>query len=362
MSYDISIDEAVDVGYATLARRKKDNLQMTFETVSLELFNRWFKQAERDSGDCVKEYVTLRDTGNAKMISLWEEDTHNNLNTDAEIKVDWVHATTNMTYNRIELAMNKSDKLRVYRYLDGKQKNMFREFAEMLQTKLVLSPTSSSDSKNPHGMASWLSMGTDDSTGGFTGYDGIYNDGSGTTYAVGGISASSTSNARWGSYYADHQGNFGDNIIDLLSSACRKTYFRPPIVPQKIAEDTNFAQYVMYTNDYVLRQLEALARAQDDKIGPDLSKYMGMTMFKGIPFFYLPELDTAKANLYGTNPIFGVNHRHFKVVVLRANDFVIGKPTPLTHHSHNLISVPCDVSFACICDNRQRAGFLISEQ
>lgn len=361
-NYDISVDEAIDLGYATLARRKKDNLQMTFDTVSLELFNRWFKNAERDSGDCIKEYITLRDTGNAKMISLWEEDTHNVVNTDAEIKVDWVHATTNMTYNRIELAMNKGDKLRVYRYLDGKQKNMFREFAEMLQLKLVLSPTGSTDKKNPHGMASWLSLGTDGSSGGFTGYSGVYNDGSGTTYDVGGISSSASVNPRWASYYADHDGNFGDNLVDLLSSAVRKTDFRPPLIPQKIAENTNFAQYVMYTNDYVLRQIEALARAQDDAIGADLSKYYGMVVFHGIPFFYLPELDTARSTLYGTNPIFGLNHQHFKVVVLRANDFVIGKPTPLTHQSHNIISVPCDVSFACICDNRQKAGFLISQQ
>jgi len=362
MAVDITIEQAIDLGHATLARMRRENLQLTFNTPEFALYNRWFREAERDSGDCVKEFITLQDTGNAKMISLWEEDTHNTVNTDHEIKVDWVHATTNMTYSRIEVAMNKGNKVRLYNYLAGKQKNMFRELAEMLQLRLVLSPTSASDSKNPHGMAAWLSLGTDDSAGGFTGYKGRYNDGSGTQYAVGGITASATVNPRWASYYADHNGRFGDNIVDLLSTAFRKTHFIPPVVPQSVAKETTFDKYNMYTNDYVLRQMEALARAQDDKIGPDLSKYMGRTFFKGVPFQYLSELDTARANLYGTNPIFGVNHDHFKVVVLKENDFVISKPTPLGHHSHNLLSVAVDVSFACICDNRQAAGFLISQQ
>jgi len=189
------------------------------------LYNRWFKEAERDSGDVVKAFITLGDVGNAKMAGRWEEDTHNVVNTDQEIKVDWVHATTNMDYSRIELAMHSGNAVRVYNYLTSKQKNMYRELAELLQPRLILSPVSSADKKNPHGLASWLSLGTDDSSGGFTGYKGKYNDGSGTDYAVGNINSSSSVNPRWASYYADHNDEFGDALLDLLSRATRKTHF-----------------------------------------------------------------------------------------------------------------------------------------
>ncbi len=363
MSAELTVEQAVDVGHATLASYKKDALEMTFNDVSHELYNTWFQAAERDSGDAIKAFITLKDTGNAKMISLWEEDTHNVVNTDYEIKVDWAHATTNMDYNRIELAMNTGNKVRIYNYLVGKQKNMYREFAELLLPKLILSPSSAADNLNPHGLASWLSLGTDDSTGTYTGYLGRYNDGSGTTYNVGTISSSSSDKPRWASYYADHNGQFGDNLLDLLARATRKTHFIPTMIPMAVAKETPPSPYRYYSNDAVIGNLEALARKMDDSVGPDLAKYFGRVLYKGIMFEYVSFLDSSSSysEIMGTDPIYGVNHDYFKVKVLRENDFAEGKPTP-RDGSHNIITVPLDLSFAILCENRQRAGFLISQQ
>jgi hypothetical protein len=364
MSQEITIDQAIDLGIATLERFRKESLEMTFNDVTHELYNTWFKEAERDSGDAVKEFITLGDTGNAKMISPWEEDTSNVVNTDEEIKVNWVHATTNMEYNRIELAMNKGNKVRIYNYLKGKELNMFRELAELLQKKLILSPTSASDKKNPHGLASWHSLGTDDSTGAYTGYSGRYLDGSGTKYNVGEIASSSSSHPRWASWYADHNGKLGDYLVDLLAKTMRRTHFIPSLIPMKIADETNRMNFRMYSNDVIIGNLESLARKSDDMMGPELAKYYGTVVFKGVPFVYVDLLDDASGlytTIFGTNPIFGVDHNYFKVVVLRENDFVIGKPTP-RDPNHNVLRVPVDVSFAVIDRNRQRSGFLISQQ
>jgi hypothetical protein len=362
MGAEITIEQAVDIGHATLASFKKEALEMTFNDVTHELYNMWFKEAERDSGDAVKAFITLEDTGNAKMISLWEEDTYNLVNTDHEIKVDWVHATTNMTYNRVELAMNTGNKVRIYNYLVGKQKNMYREFAELLQKKLILSPLSASDKKNPHGLASWLSLGTDGSPGAHTGYQGKYYDGSGTAYNVGTISSGAADKPRWASYYADHNGLMGDNLLDLLARATRKTHFMPTLIPTAIDKETPPSPFRYYTNDAVLGNLEALARKMDDNVGPDLAKYFGRVLYKGIPFMYVDMLDSSDySTIMGTDPIFGVNHDYFKVMVLRENDFVLSPPTR-RDGSHNVLVVNLDVSFAVICENRQRAGFLISEQ
>ena len=359
---DLTIEQAVDVGLATLESFKKDALEMTFNDISHELYNTWFQMAERDSGDQVNAFITLKDTGNAKMISLWEEDTHNTVNTDEKIKVDWVHASTNMDYNRIELAMNTGNKVRIYNYLVGKQKNMYREFAELLQPKLILSPTSASDAKNPHGLASWLSLGTDNSTGGYTGYSARYNDGSGTAYDAGTISSSSSDKPRWASYYADHNGQFGDNLLDLLARATRKTHFIPTMIPQAVAKETPPSPFRYYSNDNVIGNLEALARKMDDNVGPDLAKYFGKVLYKGIPFEYVDFLDSSSSYspIMGTDPIYGVNHEYFQIKVLRENDFAQGKPVA-RDGSHNILTVPLDLSFAILATNRQRCGFLISQ-
>ena len=364
---EITIDQAIDVGYATLWRIKKDALAMTFGTGHYELFNMWFgDKAERNSGDMIKDYITLKDTGNGKHISLWEEDTHNTVNTDKEIRVDWSHYTTNLSYNRVELGMNMSDEVRVYNYLKGKMDNMYRELAEDIQSSLVLSPTSASDKKNPHGLASWLSLGTDGSAGAWNAYSGIYNDGSATTYSVGGIASTSASLARWASYYADHEGSLGDALLTKLFRATTQTKFIVPIVPKagKIDESTGFGNFRYYTNLNVVANLETLLRKSDDQIGSDLGKYAGVIVYKGIPMMYLEELDAAASAdtaLRGTDPIYGVNHDWFKLTVLKDNDFVIGKPTP-RDNQHNVLKVHCDVSYAVHCTNRQRAGFLISQQ
>jgi hypothetical protein len=153
---EITIDQAIDVGYATLENYAKetDRLEMTFKEANYQPVNDLFgKDKYRpQGGDRIEGFVTLADTGNAKHISLWEEDSDNVVNTDKKWSVNWTHASTNMTYNRIELGMNMGDDVRIYNYLNGKRKNMFREFGELLQDAIFQAPTSASDEKNPHGL------------------------------------------------------------------------------------------------------------------------------------------------------------------------------------------------------------------
>ncbi|MFA5158164.1 MAG: hypothetical protein WC451_03210 [Patescibacteria group bacterium] len=367
---EITIDHAIDIGYATLQNYAKDSdrLEMTFKEANYTPVNEWFTKDKMklDGGDVVKFYITLSDVGNAKHIGLWEEDSDNTVNTDEEGTVKWTHATTNMSYNRVELGMNMGKgNIQVYNYLNGKRKNMFREFAEMLQTAAFLTPSSATDKKNPHGLPSWLSIGTDGSTGAFTGYNGHYNDGSapGTAYSVGDIASSASSNARYASYYADHGGALGDNLIALLDRATRKTYFNPPILPNAStgAPVTTWGNFRYYSNDNVIGNMSSYALHADDAVGKDLGKYAGLTIYKGIPFIYVQQLDTANTSTYGTDPIFGVNHDFFYPIVLTSNNFVIGKPVP-RDQQHLVLKVHLDLSYAYVCINRQRAGFLINQQ
>lgn len=361
MSSEITIEQAIDLGLATLPAMRKDNLQMTYGLNNCSLYNEFFSKADRTAGDGIEEFITLKDTGNGKMTSMWEEHTSNVVNTDSKITAAWVHFTTNLSYDRRELAMNMGNDVKIYDYFNGKMKNMFREAAEMLQVKLLLPPTSATDTKNPHGLTSWLTMGTDGSDGAFNGYTGKFNDGSGTAFNVGGISSSATDKPRWASFYADHEGKLGDNLVDLFCTAMRLTHFSPATLPRPYGKEETWGNFRIYTNNKVLRNLEALARATDDKIGGDITKYFGAVLVKGIPLVYLEELDTARTTVYGTDPIIGVNYDHFRAKVLAGNDFVVGKPRQ-RDNMPNVCTVDLDLSFASICDNRQLSGFLISQQ
>jgi hypothetical protein len=86
-------------------------------------------------------------------------------------------------------------------------------------------------------------------------------------------------------------------------------------------------------------------------------------LYKGVPFIYVSFLDDSASYspIMGTDPIYGVNHDFFKVRILRENDYVLGKPSKRDGF-HNILTVPLDVSLAITCTNRQRGGFLISQQ
>jgi len=362
---EISVEQAVDVGYSVFSAHKKDDLQQTFEYPDYSPLNELFgaEKSILEGGDSIKGWITLGDEGNAKHISLWEEDSENVVNIDKEIKVDWTHVTTNVSYNRIELGMTMNDKLRTFRYLDGKKKNMFRELAQLLYLAMFSAPTSSGDKKNPHGLPCWLSWGADNTYGGFVGYSGHYNDGSATEYNVGGIASSSSSNARWASYYYDHNGNLGDNLISALDDCTISCNFVPPVVPQTVAEKSDVTHNRMryLTTKKIIKNLNALLRKSDDRFGSDLGKYAGLLNYKGVPFIYAKPLDTADSDTYKTDPLFAVNFDYFKAYVLASNNFVIGKPTP-RDSQHNILRVPVDLSYCFFSPNRQRLGFLINEQ
>lgn len=359
---NITIDQAVDLGYSTLQQFDKDDVTMTLVHSNYEPINIWFQNDKKvvTGGDEIQFDVSLRDTGNAKHTSLYGEDTRNVNNVTAKGKVEWKKATTNFSYTLEELSINQGNPQRIYDLIKNRRDNMIREFVDLLYEAAFTVPTDADDAVNPYGIPGWLTLGTDGSTGDWTGYVGNYQDG--VDYNVGNITCSSSQNSRWASYYADHDGELGDNLLSLLRRAMRKTKFKAPLLAQKVGKDMSFTNFRMYTNDNVMDNLESLADAKDDNVGYDLGKYHGTVVFKGIPFEYVDILDTADTNVYGTDPVFGVNHDCFKPYILNGFDFEISKPMNNKENQHNVLSVYMDLIYGYVCKDRRMGGFLVSQQ
>jgi len=358
----ISIRNALDVGKSVFEAHKKDDLQMTFSEVNSQALNDCFgkDKAILSGGDRIKSWITLKDTGNARMAGTgWEEDSHNTVNTDSEVVSDWCQFTTNMDYSRIELGYTQDDALRTYRYLQEKKLNMFREAGELLSKKIWKTPVNEEDPLNPVGIAGWLSMGTD-TEGGFTGYTSQYS-GAGDAFNIGGVSCSATDKPRWASYYGNHDGKLGDHLIDLIDFAMMKTKFTTPNIIQKLDKDTNMHNFRFFTNAKIRRNINGLLRKSDDRIGSDLAKYSGVPFYQGIPVIYVEALDTDQANLWDADPFYGVNMDYFKTYVSKANNFATLGPN-VRDPNHNILSIYLDLSFCFHCKNRQRLGFLLSNR
>ena len=362
----ITIEQAIDLGKATLEQLAQDKLEVALKHQCYEVLNQWFgkDKVQLDGGDRVTRYISLRDTGNAQHVRMYDTDTPNVANVDEVIRVEWTHAQTSFTYSVKELAMNMGNRERIYSLLKQRRMNAFREFADLLEEVAWRTPTSSSDDLNPFGIPGWLVQPDENPNGAqgdFTGYVGDYwaADESPMT-TVGGIACSSATNPRWANYYEDHNGVLDSTLLKRLGRAFRKTKFQSPMfAKQSIDPKSGFSNFRMYTNNAVLDELEDLARQSDDSIGYDLGKYAGSTIFKGIPFVYVDVLDAAKQYVYGKDPIYGVNHGHFYPVVLNNENFRVNEPMSKVGN-HNVLTVYIDLSYAYLCDNRRTAGFLVS--
>lgn len=358
----VTLDQALDIIRATLWDFKKELPAMTYLYSSYKLINHtWQSRMKISGGKEVRRYITLGDEGNAKHRGNWEEDTHNVRNIDKTILANWVTASSNLSWNRIEASMN-SGAAEIYDVIENKYRNCLREICDEVYQGMLSVPYDASDNLKPVGIPGWFPLGTDDSTGGWTGYTGTYGDGT-TSFNVGGLACSATVNSRWASYYADHNGNIDISLLVLLDRACRKLHFEAPEVPKKMdgTRGGPWNKFSLYSTDNVIGTINKLYAQGDDQMGRYIDKHFGTPTFKGLPLEYVDILDTAQTSLYGTDPIFGVNHELFYPVVLQDWDFHMDEPRK-RDQNHLVISADTDLVYTYICENRKYAGFLVSQQ
>ncbi|MFA6691525.1 MAG: hypothetical protein WCR98_06045 [Saccharofermentanales bacterium] len=356
-----SLDYARDLDKATRSMVDHE-LQLTLAKPTYALLNMLLSDVQEITGDKIETPIALRDEGNAKHIdNPWAEDSHNIENITEMITSQFVMATNNVSYNEAEMDRNKGPE-RIFDLLKAKVQNAIREMADNIQPKLILSPTGSSDKANPTGLSSWFPLGTDGSTGAWNAYNGIYNDGSGTTFNVGGISCAAgvANNERWAAWYADHDGELGDNLLDLIDDASTDLSFISPIHPEVVGGPTKWTGFKFLTNKAVIRNLRGLLRKADDGLH-SLETYHNVPLLNGIPMLYVPEADTARPSLYGTDPFWLVNMDLVKVYVVRGWKF--RKKGPLVApNQHNTYRTYWDLQYQIHCKDRRRGGGLISKQ
>jgi hypothetical protein len=261
----------------------------------------------------------------------------------------------------METSLN-SGKQKIYNTLAAQYRSAMKDILEAIYLSMLTGPTSASDDLSPNSLNTWLRVGTASSTGGWTGYQSRYNDGStpGTAYDTAGLNSSASNNTGWASYYADHLGNIDESLLTLLDRAVRKTGFQAPMVPMDPSQGRNgLLDFSMYTTDNVIGTLNTFYANADDNMGYNRDSHWGTPTFKSIPFAYVDILDTARTSLYGTDPIFGLNHQNIYPIVDSNWNFkeLTGTDPTRAVVMQRLIYV----RYQMWCEDPQNAGFLVSQ-
>jgi len=357
----LTVSQCLDLVNATNDDFTLDKLKVALTYPKYEVVNRILPNYKKTAaGENYTTDIQLDDATNGGHVGmLFYNDTSNVNDTDQKATTAWKRYTNNCSYDRIQLSINAANKTRIYSYLKSKKIAMYRKSADDIQAAFWSNPTGSADTTSIRGVAGWITMGTDDSTGGFTGTNGEYLDG--TNFDCGGIS--STTYPKWTNWYADHKGNLNETLLDTLGDACRATDFE---APQNVGGSVDgvategIAGMEFFTSNNIIKNIEKIARNSDDRIGYDLGKYQGKTMYKGIPFNYVKILDTASTYLYGTDPLYAINFDMLYPVVLE--DWYWQVDTEKNAFSHTVMTQYTDLVWNTHCEDRQKAGFLISEQ
>jgi hypothetical protein len=360
MATDFSL--ATDIWNATLQNIvTRMPALATFAYTQYQPYNIFFKNAVKvKGGDSLEGHITLDSEGNARLVGIWDQDSLVKKNINRKYTAYWRQAKGGMLWNLMETSLNSGSQ-KIYDVMEQQYKSAVKDIIETVYLSMFTGPTSSGDDLSPNSINTWLRVGTASSTGGWTGYQSRYNDGStpGTAYDTAGLTSSASVNPGWASYYADHLGNIDENLLSLLDTAVRKLRFSAPTVPSTVGEGNGLINFSMYTSDNVLKKLNTFYAKADDNMGYNRDSHYGTPTFMSIPFAYCDILDTARTSLYGTDPVFGINYSMLYPIIHQ--DWNFREVDAKDPNRAVVLMKLMYLRYQMWCENPKWAGFLVSQ-
>ncbi len=359
MSEGITVQDAIDLGVSTLAQFPKGEFEYVLEHNDYPFINRLYTGRDVDiqTGQRIERDIVLGKTGNAGHVKLFQKDRQKITNLIKKLGIDWRHAKSSLSYEIREILVQNGPEALVD-LLKIRRTNMYTELADEIEPRLWLSSDDPTDEVNPFGIPYWLPVGADSQEGFIAGNPKYSDVDSEIAGGAGGIS--SDVYEKWKSYFFDYENLSADDFLKKLSRAMRRTHFKSPVMVDSKTGNEHGNNFTLFTDDYVISELEEYAFDNDDNIGADLGKYAGAVTFKRIPIEYCDLLDDDSGtytHLRGAHPIYGINWKFFELIMLKGDKFRESEPIKDREY-HNVLTVFLDLSYNMICTNRMKAGFV----
>lgn len=350
MPAGISNTDLIDLTRTTLENLPSMDFEVALEYQQWNVVNLWFKEdkVQSDGGTSIKRNIVLEDTGNARMVRPYQRLSINVADTQQFITAPFFQMNTHWSIERYEAIRNRG-KAKFIPLIQSRRLDAMVSLAELIESKAWLVPTSSSDDLNPMGVPYWLSMlQAAATTDGFNAYTVRYSGGT-TSTTKGGIDGSTTPNAKWRNYALCYTAVNAD-MVNRVRKAFFATGFKSPMMVQDLSSPKFTFRGYMALN--TLTEYSALMHNANDNLGPDLAKWQGQEVFRGVPILYTPQLDGVTYS-----PFYFLNHRHFFPIVEEGNWLHEHEPMsdveqPNTQTTH----VDCSGQF--FCNNVRQAGFV----
>jgi len=362
---DPILSQNLDVVHGTVDRFMTRDPIMSYAYSTYADFNRIYAPGIMQiTGKSLKGQLVTGTVGNARFQSVHAEDSFTAKNITKEYSLDpYRHCTGGMVFNKAEISANSGPE-QIFDVTKLQWRKAKAEVVDAMRAAMWSCLSSADDVSSPASIPYWLRLGTQSSTGGYTGYQSRYNDGSepGTAFSTAGLTSTAAVNPEFANYYADHEGNLDESLFRLVNEAMMVQNFQGPTVLAD-AGGVPKVTYAAFTSKNVMLTLNQLMLKLNAQVGPNpiSAGYFptsGATLPGGIPLVWSDILDTENSSLYGTDPIFGVNLNVLYPVYLKDWNFAITwMDNPKKHMEHIGIIDWCGQMW---CDAPHYAGYLIS--
>lgn len=333
----------------TLNRNKRN----TWVDISLPLqkyhfASKWFKAKKKPEkgGPLLEWKLRVRNQGTAKHSGLFAVDDTNRVNVVTNGKQGWSKQTVNYIYDLDENAF-QSDMETIINEMELNEQGLYNDFFELLETSMWTAPASSAlDPMPPAGIPFWIQK---TATLGFNGGDP-----SGWSDGAGRIATGTYE--RWKNYGGTYVQVTRDDLVEKVVNAMDFTEFESPApYPELGGGESNWGLYTVHS---VLATMRRMLQAGNDNLGPDVARWAGQVLIRGIPVVWVPALTNSDSDAYDSSaPFYGINWNKFEYFFKTGRD-MIKHPPKQAGNQHTVRERHMDNWGNFVCYDRRQGGFV----
>lgn len=334
----LQAEDINDIVNGTLRKLNKGKLRQIAQALQrYPVMKTWFRKDRIVLGDgygIQHDLLDKLDETAADHVALFEEDNVAVPDVLSQLRVDWVHARTQWSYDVREPSMNRGES-KIVDVVRARETAAMIKLADKLEAAAWSVP-SASNRKTPYGIPYYVVYNSTD------GHEGLAPTGFTTVANI-----NPTNNTKWRNYSATYVNVTYDDIVKLMRTAHRKCGFTPPVEGQS---PHKMPRYRIYMDETTISDFEDVSRQQNDNLGPDVAKMDDTSVFKKIPLVWIPYLDDNMTS--GSNPVYMIDHACFYPAVLGGHFFRRTGPQT-SANSHNVKEVFRDITYQYVCIDRR---------
>ncbi len=342
-------DQMDDFIKLTLDRfRKNEWVDISMPLQEYTFASRWFKSKKKPERGGVQLSWRLRvdNQGTAKHSGLFAVDATNRKNVMQSATQPWAKQTVNYIYDIDEPAFQSGPETIIQEMLLHEQ-GLYNDFFALMETAMWTAPSSSTlDPRPPSGIPFWIQKSA---TLGFNGGDP-----SGFTDGAGSIATGSY--PRWKNYTGTYKQVSRDDLVEKLVNAMDFAHFKAPRQYPEIGGGD--PAWGLYTVHSVLATCRRLLQAGNDNLGPDVARWSGEVLIRGIPLTWVPALTESESEAYdSSNPVYGINWNKFEYFFKSGRNMIKHAPKPAATQ-HTVRERHMDNWGNFVCYDRRQGGFV----